>query len=55
MKNGHSRDTNNIGHTRHSTVTYRTIRKTQNNTENLKDEQDGPHQKTRVFPSAREW
>ena len=60
MKNGQSRQTGNIGYTRHRKKTIQTnwqhwLHKTQgednpdkkHNTENLKDEQHEPHQKPR--------
>jgi hypothetical protein len=41
IKKGQSRDTSNIGQTRHMTMTNKT-KKSQQNTENLKDELQGP-------------
>jgi hypothetical protein len=43
IENGQSRDTGNIGYTRHRTKTNKTQK---HNTGNLKDEQHEPHQKT---------
>jgi len=51
IKYGQSRETGNIGYTRHKTK----ANKTKNTTQNTKiDEQHGPHQKPRVNPGARE-
>jgi quinol monooxygenase YgiN len=41
MKNGQSRETGNIGYTRHKTKTNKTKK---HNTENWKDERHGLHQ-----------
>jgi len=43
INNGQSRDTGNIGYTRHRT---KINTKTLHYTENLKEQQHGPHQKT---------
>jgi hypothetical protein len=60
IKNGQSRDTGSIGHTRHITKVNKkkkptTTQKTSNYTpENKKEEQHGPHQKPRRNPGARD-
>ena len=48
---GQSRGTGNIGHTGHRTKTNKAQK---HNTENVKDEQHGPHQTPEVNPGARE-
>ena len=53
IKNGQSRNTGYIGHTRH--ITKANKKKTSNeNTENKKVEQHGPHQKPGRNPGTRD-
>ena len=48
--NGQSRETGNIGNTRHRTMTNNK----NNTTQKKKDQQHGSHQKSGVNPGARE-
>ena len=51
IKNGESREAGNIGYMRHRSKSNKTI----NTTQKIKiDEQQGPHQKPRMNPSAQE-
>ena len=51
IKNGESREAGNIGYRRYRSKTNKPINTTQ---KMKKDEQQGPHQKPRMTPSAQE-